>query len=253
MHKQAPVKSLSPGLGWRTGKSEMLSCTTIVLMPRKPKTVFFDVGNTLLFPNRQIIHAPLHERKLVPSQQQLHSIERRTKQEFDGLQQGGKADHSFWYLFYTHLLDELGVPDNALRDKLVAATRISANWGEMRPGTRESLQRIGKLFRIGVISNADGKIATVLEHNNIADCFLTITDSGLVGHEKPHPAIFHAALREMQASPDESLYVGDVYSVDYLGATGIGMLAMLFDVSGAYRENGLPRVESLEELEEKLG
>jgi FMN phosphatase YigB (HAD superfamily) len=56
----------------------------------------------------------------------------------------------------------------------------------------------------------------------------------------------------MNARPDESLYVGDVYSVDYLGAIGAGMQAILMDVSGAYRENGLPRVESLEELQIKL-
>ena len=123
----------------------------------------------------------------------------------------------------------------------------------MRPGTREALQQIGKRYRIGVISNADGKIAALLQQNNIADCFLSITDSGLIGHEKPHPAIFQAALREMKATPGESLYVGDVYSVDYLGATAIGMQATLFDVSGAYRENGLPRVESLDELDAKLG
>jgi hypothetical protein len=30
------------------------------------------------------------------------------------------------------------------------------------------------------------------------------------------------------------------------------MQAMLFDVCGAYRDRGLPRVESLEELERKL-
>jgi FMN phosphatase YigB (HAD superfamily) len=42
--------------------------------------------------------------------------------------------------------------------------------------------------------------------------------------------------------------VGDVYSVDYVGATRAGMQAILFDVSGTYRESGLPRVESLEEL-----
>jgi len=30
------------------------------------------------------------------------------------------------------------------------------------------------------------------------------------------------------------------------------MQAILFDVSGAYRESGLPRVESLEGLEQKL-
>ncbi|HVO81163.1 MAG TPA: HAD family hydrolase [Terriglobales bacterium] len=221
-------------------------------MPCKPETVFFDVGNTLLFPNRRIIHAPLQERKLVPSQQLLHSVERRTKKEFDALQQNGEADHSFWYLFYTHLLEELGIADDALRDALVGATRNSANWGEMRPGTREALERIGERYRIGVISNADGKIAAVLEQNQIADCFLSITDSGLVGHEKPDPAIFQSALRAMQAVPGESLYVGDVYSVDYLGATSVGMQAMLFDVSGAYQETDLPRVESLEQLERRL-
>jgi putative hydrolase of the HAD superfamily len=75
-----------------------------------------------------------------------------------------------------------------------------------------------------------------------------ITDSGLVGHEKPHPEIFRQALEGMNAAPEESLYVGDVYSVDYLGATGAGMQAILMDVPGAYLDKGVPRVESLEEL-----
>jgi len=92
----------------------------------------------------------------------------------------------------------------------------------------------------------------VLERCGILDCFRTITDSGLVGYEKPHPAIFEAALRGMDVAPEQSLYVGDMYSVDYLGATQAGMQAILFDVSGAYRDSGLHRVESLEELEQKV-
>jgi HAD superfamily hydrolase (TIGR01509 family) len=222
-------------------------------MPAPLKAIFFDVGNTLLFPDRARILAPLHERKLAPTLEQWHAIERRTKKEFDEiLQHDGKADHSFWYLFYSHLLQELNLHDDAVRDQMVKATRVSANWCDIRPGTREILQRLGRSFRIAVISNADGKIADVLNRCGIADCFLTITDSGLVGQEKPHPAIFEAALRAMDAAPEQSLYVGDVYSVDYLGATGAGMQAILFDVSGAYRESGLPRVESLEELENKV-
>lgn len=222
-------------------------------MPAPLKAIFFDVGNTLLFPDRPHILAPLYQRKLTPSLEQWHAIERKTKKEFDEiLQHDGKADHSFWYLFYSHLLQELGVHDDILRDALVDATRVSAHWRDIRPGTRELLQRLGRRYPLAVISNADGKIANVLERCGIADCFLAITDSGLVGHEKPHPAIFKAALRAMDATPEESLYVGDVYSVDYLGATGAGMQAILFDVSGAYRESGLPRVESLEELEQKV-
>jgi len=214
--------------------------------------IFFDVGNTLLFPDRRIILAPLQERNLRPSLDQLHAIERRTKKEFDAIMREGKADHSFWYIFYSHLLEELGVQDDALRDALLKATRISANWGDIRPGTREILQRIGRRYPLGVISNADGQIVALLERHGIADCFDAIIDSGVIGYEKPHPAIFEAALREMKTVPEQSLYVGDVYSVDYLGATQAGMQAMLFDVAGAYRESGLPRVESLEELETKL-
>jgi putative hydrolase of the HAD superfamily len=135
---------------------------------------------------------------------------------------------------------------------MVESTRQSANWCVIRSGTRELLQRLAKRHQLAVISNADGKIEDVLKRSGIADCFATITDSGLVGYEKPHPAIFQAALQAMGAKPQESLYVGDVYSVDYLGATQAGMQAILIDVSGAYREAGLPRIESLEELEQRL-
>jgi HAD superfamily hydrolase (TIGR01509 family) len=222
-------------------------------MPAPLKAIFFDVGNTLLFPDRSHILAPLYQRNLMPSLEQWHAVERKTKKEFDELMQnGGKADHSFWFLFYSHLLRDLGIHDDALRDTLVNSTRVSANWREIRPGTREILLRLGRRYPLAVISNADGKIADVLERCGIADCFLTITDSGLVGHEKPDPAIFEAALRAMHAAPAQSLYVGDMYSVDYLGATGAGMQAILFDVSGAHRESGFPRVESLEELEQRL-
>jgi putative hydrolase of the HAD superfamily len=103
-----------------------------------------------------------------------------------------------------------------------------------------------------VISNADGKIDALLAANGIADCFRTITDSGLVGFEKPHPAIFAAALKQMKALPEHCLYVGDVYSVDYVGATQAGMQATMFDVAGAYRNHGLRRVQSLRELEGML-
>ena len=222
-------------------------------MPHTARAIFFDVGNTLLFPDRERIYAPLYQHNIVPAPELLRSIECRTKSEFDALlQQTGAVDHGFWYMFYSHLFEELGLQQDGLRDSLVAATRVSANWGAIRPGTREILQRIGKKYRIGVISNSDGKIAALLERSGIADCFLNITDSGLVGREKPHPAIFQAALRTMDVAPEDSLYVGDMYSVDYLGATGVGMQAMLFDVCGAYRKMNLPRVESLEELEGKL-
>jgi putative hydrolase of the HAD superfamily len=219
-------------------------------MNSKIKFIFFDVGNTLLFLNRERIHAPLAERGFTPDAERLRHLECRTKNRFDGmLTKNGSTDHGFWWMFYTHLLDEMGLKDDALRDQLVTSVQNSANWDKILPGTAEQLREIGERYRIAVISNADGGIEDVLQRCGIAGCFRTITDSGLVGYEKPHPEIFRRALKSMNAAPEESLYVGDVYSVDYLGATGVGMKAILMDVPGAYRDKGVPRVESLSGLQ----
>ncbi len=214
----------------------------------KCKFIFFDVGNTLLFPNRARMLAPLPEDRH-PTLATWQALERRTKHEFDQGLMDGKVDHGFWWTFHTYLLQGINALDDGVRNTLVANTQNSANWDQILPGTREALDRIRGEHAIAVISNADGKIDAVLRRTGIADCFASITDSGNVGHEKPHPAIFEAALREMKASPSESLYVGDVYSVDYVGARQAGMQAVLFDVAGAYREREFPRVESLAGLE----
>lgn len=218
------------------------------------KFIFFDVGNTLLFANRERMLEPLHQRGIRPPEELLLAVERRTKNEFDDIvEHGGKTDHGFWDIFYQRLFEELGVADEGVRRQAIANTRLSSNWDQIRPGTRDALMRFAERWPIAVISNADGKIADLLFRCGIGDCFRTITDSGIVGHEKPHPKIFATALESLDAKPEESLYVGDVYAVDYRGATRAGMQAVLFDASGAYRNKGLPRVESLEELHKLIG
>lgn len=210
------------------------------------RVIFFDVGNTLLFPNRAKVLAPISS-DCHPTLEQWQTLERRTKQEFDlGMQSGG-VDHGFWWTFHTYLLQQLG-EDASIRDVLVENTQNSANWDQIPPGTRDCLDRLRRKFRIAVISNADGGIERVLTRCGIADCFESITDSGIVGIEKPRAEIFEAALTAMDARSDESLYVGDVYSVDYVGARTAGMQAVLFDVARAYRNRDLPRVESLQQL-----
>jgi HAD superfamily hydrolase (TIGR01509 family) len=213
------------------------------------KAVFFDVGNTLLFLNQAVVLKPLYKKGLHPSPDLLLETERASKREFDSLQGHAAVDRGFWQIYYSRLLEQLHIASDEIHNQLVTLTRMSANWCQMRPNTREVLLRLRENYRLAVISNADGKIAEVLGRCGIADCFDTITDSGIVGHEKPHPAIFEAAIRSLGVSGSESLYTGDVYSVDYVGSTNAGMQCVLFDISGAYRDAGLPRVESLEELE----
>jgi len=212
------------------------------------RVIFFDVGNTLLFPNRAKMLAPLRSDRH-PTLEQWRLLERRTKTEFDQGAQSGRVDHGFWWIFHTYLLQDLDENRDGLLEELVRNTQKSANWDQILPGTRTALDRIAARFRMAVISNADGNIEAVLSRCGIADCFESIADSGIVGFEKPRLEIFEAALKTANARPDESLYVGDVYSVDYVGARNAGMQAVLFDVCGAYRGRQEPHVESMAQLE----
>ena len=61
----------------------------------KRRYIFFDVGNTLLFPNRPRMLAPLPLEKH-PSLEAWQALERRTKKEFDDGFISGEIDHGFW-------------------------------------------------------------------------------------------------------------------------------------------------------------
>jgi len=218
--------------------------------------IFFDAGNTLVFPALERTLAPLAARGILPTRHQLHASERFAKHNLDGARLAAGAAHSidakYWEEYYSHLLNQLKVSDATLGGALVANSRISANWSRVLPGTVEVLDRLATRFRLGIISNSDGRIEESLRNAGLAEHFETFTDSSNVGHEKPHPAIFAAAVKALGVSAAESIYVGDIYSVDYLGAKAAGMEAILMDVCGVYRDRELPRIESLAELESKI-
>src|SRR5271154_5080204 len=96
----------------------------------KSQFIFFDVGNTLLFPNRARMLASLPADNH-PTLEQWQALERRTKQEFDQGMRSGRIDHGFWWTFHTYLLETLNASNDALRDRLIANTQQSANWDQI--------------------------------------------------------------------------------------------------------------------------
>ena len=78
--------------------------------------------------------------------------------------------------------------------------------------------------------------------------FETVVDSHVVGVEKPDPAIFGIALSRMKAEPGSTVYLGDVPSVDILGARAAGLTAVLLDRHGLYPDADAPRLTSIAEF-----
>jgi putative hydrolase of the HAD superfamily len=214
-------------------------------------TIFFDAGYTLVYPDPALTLTPLAARNIFPTDEHLYAAERHAKRQVDQAHAGHQSvDAQYWDIYYLHLLRDLGIADDgSLVAALVAAARTGANWRRVRPQTRQVLDRLKRRHRLGLISNSDGGVRRLFELLKLDDCFDGFTESRHCGFEKPDPRIFQHAMTDLGATPEESLYVGDVYSIDVVGAQAVGMSAVLMDAAGVYLDNSHPRIESLEELE----
>ncbi len=88
---------------------------------------------------------------------------------------------------------------------------------------REWLQTLYGKYKLGVISNNFGNTAGWCDDYQFTPLLDVIIDSTVLGISKPDPGIFEAALSELRVSPTESIYIGDSYKVDMVGAKGVGM------------------------------
>jgi putative hydrolase of the HAD superfamily len=188
-----------------------------------------------------------------PTEAQLYSAERVARQEMDLLiTRTRKVDQQYWETYYAHLLSVLGITDVSLRLELVALARTSGNWTQVRPHTREILSELRSDYRLAVISNSDGRMAQLLDSCGLGDCFEAVIDSGNVGFEKPAIEIFQAALKALRVPAERSVYIGDIYSIDYLGARNAGMQAILMDIAGVYATRALPRIEHIDQVRQRI-
>ncbi len=217
------------------------------------KAVFFDAGNTLVFPDYSITLAPLKRRDISVDDEHLLSAERAARRYRDSLpssELSPNTDHQYWVIYFRELLG--GHATTELVEELVGLSRAAHNWTSVAPGTRETLLDLRRQFYVGVISNSDGHMAELLAKVGLGDCFEAVIDSTVVGYQKPDPGIFHAALERAGMMASESVYVGDIYSIDYLGATAIGMKGILIDRFGTYSDFEVPQITNLSALPELI-
>jgi len=226
-------------------------------------TIFFDVGGTLIHPDIARLIEPLLQ-QVQPQAEHLAAAECAAKRaqlrHGDGWRpeeaagpgtHAGPVNKGYWQVFFETLLDQLDCGRELLAT-LTARAGNSDYWSRVDPSAAATLKHLRSEFRLAVISNADGRIDAVLERAGLHHFFEIIVDSGLAGYEKPDPRIFQAALQQMAAQPAHSVYVGDVYAIDYCGARNAGMHAVLLDPNGVYRDWRVARLASLPELPDWL-
>ena len=129
-----------------------------------------------------------------------------------------------------------------------AACQHFSLYDDVRP-TLEQLHATG--VRIGLISNTHRCLASFQSHFELERYITAALSSSDHGYMKPHPSIFEAALKLADATPTESVMVGDSLNHDIHGARHVGMKGVLIQRSASSDSEmleGVPVIRTLAEL-----
>lgn len=148
------------------------------------------------------------------------------------------------------------LPDGAAIDGTAMAERFHAESLAVVQRNRGVLERLGRSYPLGVVSNFSGNLVPVLAELELLDLFGCVADSGVLGIEKPDPGIFRHALRELGASALGSWMIGDHPGNDIAPALQLGMQGCWLAPPSAAPPPALAptaRIATLPELEALLG
>jgi putative hydrolase of the HAD superfamily len=220
-----------------------------------PAAVFFDVDFTLIYPGPTfqgagyrdfcarydiVVNPDLFDRAVAAASTMLAA-------------DGGVYDPQVFIDYTRRIIVEMGGAGSQI-DR--AARDIYDEWSachhfelyEDVPDVLRTLHASG--LKIGLISNTQRCLASFQDHFALQGIFDVAISSSDHGFMKPHPSIFEAALRNVEAAPHEAMMVGDSLAHDIQGARRLGMRAVLVSRSGR-REScpeDVPVIRSLREL-----
>lgn len=98
--------------------------------------------------------------------------------------------------------------------------------------SREVLLELKQRYRMVLVSNFYGNIATVLKEFGLDGIFENIVESAVVGVRKPDPKIFSLGVEALGMQPEEVMVVGDSMDKDIIPATKAGCHTVWFEGEG---------------------
>ncbi|NIO11833.1 MAG: HAD-IA family hydrolase [Deltaproteobacteria bacterium] len=105
-----------------------------------------------------------------------------------------------------------------------------------------------KGFKLGLLSNRDDPLDDLVTSLGIAEAFDLMLAAGETGWWKPDPRVFRHAAARLDVAPEASVYVGDNYFADVVGAGEAGMQPVLLDPAGLFPEAACPVISSIGQL-----
>jgi putative hydrolase of the HAD superfamily len=127
--------------------------------------------------------------------------------------------------------------NGVIQESLEEFYRSIAEYRCLFPGTIEMLKRLKENgYRVGLISDVAWGLPSMysrrdIDHYRLGQFFDDMIFSSDAGYRKPCRRLFEMSMRNLETSPEESMYVGNSLQADVVGAKNAGMKAVLKESS----------------------
>ena len=134
------------------------------------------------------------------------------------------------------LLELLGLVHLVSPDGLFVAFNENEKHWQLKDGARETIAELRhRGYQIAIISNFDSHLEQIIrEHLGLSALIDYLHISQSVGAEKPDTQFYLTFFEKHNIAIENTIYLGDNYSLDYRPAVEIGLKAWLLDETGVY-------------------
>jgi putative hydrolase of the HAD superfamily len=208
------------------------------------RAILFDAGNTLIRMDYAAIAAELGRHGVAVTADDVQRAEWTARVRLDAelfapAQAVSTESRDTTARYTRYVLEGVGVEDPVVHERVMTWRRgynmPVGLWTVPEPEAREALALVREAGRVaGVVSNSNGTIRRILESLDLAHYLDFVLDSQEEGIEKPDPRFFARALDRAGVAAGDAAYIGDLYSIDVIGARRAGIRAVLMDPGGCW-------------------
>lgn len=218
-------------------------------------TILFDAGGTLVFLDcvrvARLLCCAHPDGAVRLAQSWYHTVFAYDEQLLaEGLNWQSLPEDRRWAWFWNRMTEFAGLDpvSDETAGCLGAENRRLSLWDQTSDEVRSVLEYLSGRYRLGVVSNADGSVAGTFARLGLDRWFSVIVDSEVVGVSKPDPRIFDHALQPLGAQAARTVFIGDSYALDAVGAARAGIRPLLLDPHGLHTHRGVQRIAGLADL-----
>ena len=225
-------------------------------LPQKVETVLLDAGGVLLDLDYRYLRRLCRAYGAQTTEQTLSRYEAIARVDVHKAVTDGGRVSDMWRDYFHCILGHAGVPVDDQPAVIDSLWEAHQKFGLWTVAIADAVETVGALkqagYRIGVVSNAEGRVAQDLDEAGYGGLFETVVDSHLVGVEKPDPKIFQIAMERMGVVPENAIYIGDVPAVDVIGARAANLTPLLLDRHDLYADHDVERLGAIGDLRNLL-